>query len=350
MQKVTIRDSELCVSGMLERPRYFPRQMITPGDMTLEADYFRDRLRRHNRLLHGWGVVCGAMVCPVAGSDGTGTQPWKVKVQPGYILGPYGDEIVIASEWTIDLRTDGVTVTASDPSGELVDPWCSEVMVERKPGKVWVAIKYKEIMARPVRVQPAGCGCDEAQCEYSRWCDGYEVGFLNACPSSHQQPPPEPGKGPLIGCPPCPSDPWVVLAEVELGDNGKINTIDNCSCRRMVWSFAEFWWRCQGGAIQIKAVTVVTPAGPLNPGQQNVTLDIAGVNIDPQAKIDLESGVSIKNTEVSNHGTHISIAVDIMQNAVPGDRTLTIMNPDCATATWAKALTIVPSAAPAPTP
>src|SRR6266545_4007546 len=51
--------------GVLERPRYFPRQLITPDEPTLEAAYFRDRLRRHNIYLHGWGVVCGALVCVV---------------------------------------------------------------------------------------------------------------------------------------------------------------------------------------------------------------------------------------------------------------------------------------------
>ena len=51
-----------CANSIAELPRYYPRQLITPADLTLEQDYFRDRLRRHNRLLHGWGVVCGALV------------------------------------------------------------------------------------------------------------------------------------------------------------------------------------------------------------------------------------------------------------------------------------------------
>ena len=53
-----------CDTSIAELPRYYPRQLITPDDLTLEQNYFRDRLRRHNRLLHGWGVVCGALVCP----------------------------------------------------------------------------------------------------------------------------------------------------------------------------------------------------------------------------------------------------------------------------------------------
>ncbi len=49
-------------SGLLERVRYFPRQMITPADLTQAQDYMRAKLRRHNRMLHGWGVVCGCEV------------------------------------------------------------------------------------------------------------------------------------------------------------------------------------------------------------------------------------------------------------------------------------------------
>lgn len=236
-----------CTSGLLERPRYFARQLITPGDLTLEATYFRDRLRRHNRLLHGWGVVCGAQVCPVFSTNGSGAQqPWKVVVNRGYILGPYGDEIVIATERIVDLRTDGVTITAGDPGGEVTDPWCSQVYVERQPGTICVAVKYCESTARPVRVQPAGCGCDDTRCEYSRWCDGYEIGILPNCPSSHQQPPDREGlyTGSLSDCPSCPTDPWVVLAEVAIDEGGQV-TIVNCSCRRMIASFATFWWQCQ---------------------------------------------------------------------------------------------------------
>jgi hypothetical protein len=82
-----------CDSSIAELPRYYPRQLITPDDLTLEQNYFRDRMRRHNRLLHGWGVVCGALVCPVPNPKVTGPSdqflPWQVKVQQGYILGPY---------------------------------------------------------------------------------------------------------------------------------------------------------------------------------------------------------------------------------------------------------------------
>ncbi len=243
----------VCESGILERPRYYARQLITSGDMTLEQTYFRDKLRRHNRFLHGWGVVCGGEVClvPKQGQKDTsgGSEPWKVSVSKAYILGPYGDEILIDAERVVDLRSGGVTSTSGDPAGELLDPWCSPIQTGRLPDTVWVAVKYKDIMTRPVRAQPAGCGCDSNQCEYSRICDGYEIGVLTECPASHQNPPQVGSVGDLINrsledCLACPQDPWVVLAKVQLDTDGTIKSIDNCSCRRVVASLANVWGRC----------------------------------------------------------------------------------------------------------
>src|SRR4051794_3542244 len=85
-------------------PLYYARQLVTPTELNLETSYFLDRLRRHNRLLHGWGVICGALVCRVVGTDGT-AQPWKVKITPGHLIDPYGNEIAILAERVIDLRS-----------------------------------------------------------------------------------------------------------------------------------------------------------------------------------------------------------------------------------------------------
>jgi hypothetical protein len=302
--------------------------------LTLELEYFRNKLRLHNRLLHGWGVVCGAQVCPLPKANGHQTlEPWKVVVKPGYILGPYGDEIVIQTERITDLRTGGVTSRPGDPPGELVDPWCSAVYVAQLPEWVYVAVRYKEITMRPVRVQPVGCGCDETLCEYSRLCDGYEIGILTACPASHQNPPKldnlaDLAKGPLFACPPCPSDPWVVLAAVKLAQDGTITEIDNCSCRRMVLSFANVWWRCEGAKIEVHEVTV---QGDDEQGG-NVSITVSGANfrsvgtVTPE--VTLGSGVTVGNIIVPD-GTSLTFTAAIDRAATPGPRTMTIINPDC---------------------
>jgi PKD repeat protein len=73
-------------TGLL-RPLYFDRQQLTAADLTAGQDYLRARLRRHNRYLHGWGVVCGIEV--------SAQLPWHVQVGAGFALTPQGDEIEI---------------------------------------------------------------------------------------------------------------------------------------------------------------------------------------------------------------------------------------------------------------
>jgi hypothetical protein len=340
---------EPSASGILERPRYFPRQLITPVEMTLEQTYFRDKLRRHNRLLHGWGVVCGAQVCLVPKADKSGAEPWKIRVEPGYLLGPYGDEIVIETERTLDLRTGGVVSRSSEQAGELVDPWCSSVYVQQLPETVYVAVKYTEVMTRPVRTQPIGCGCDDAQCEYSRWCDGYEIGVLPTCPKSHMNPPKiddlaDLAKGPLSSCPQCPSDPWVVLAAVKLAKDGTITEIDNCSCRRMVISFANVWWRCESGKIGITQVKVDNQeTTEIEQGQQNVSITVSGSHFrsegDVKPTVDFGSGVTVDQINVVD-GNTLTFSVDIDPNATLGPRTITVTNPDCSMASKPDAIRI----------
>lgn len=334
-----------CESTIAELPRYYPRQLITPDDLTLEQNYFRDRMRRHNRLLHGWGVVCGALVCPVTTKDANGVvtlSPWQVQVQPGYILGPYGDEIVLDCNRTVDLRTNGVSGTTGDPCIDVPDPWCSQVTVPRTTGTLYIAIKYKQSMTRPVRVQPIGCGCDDNTCECSRWHDGYEIGILTCCPDASQKPPSRDNlfKGDVPTCPDCPPQPWVVLAAVQVESDGTISSIDNCACRRLVASLAGFWWQCTQGNTTIKppATPTQVTAGPPSP------VKVTGTNLDPKATYTFGNGVmvnEVKPTANTQAGTSMDITVTVDSNAQPGPRTLVIVNTDCSTVTQASVITVV---------
>src|SRR4051812_23820295 len=302
---------DLCASGLLERPRYFPRQIVTPGDLNLEADYFRARMRRHNRILHGWGVVCGARVCRVDCPDGQGFQRWRVRVSTGYILSPQGDELLVAKDHVVDLRDAGAISGAGndgrDESGEWIDPWCSEGPLEQESGRRFLAIRYTEVATRPVRPQPAGCGCDDSACEQSRWCDGYEIGLLDCCPPSHTRDKADPlhiNNDPVQGlrehmetngqrgdleahfmldCLRCPSDPWVVLAEIEIDSDGSILRIDNCSCRRIVPSMAMVWGQCQSRVLRCQVVEP-DPSRPFF--GESVPFVVSGENFTPTLDVD----------------------------------------------------------------
>lgn len=257
-------DSSGLPAVVLERPRYFPRQLITPDELTLEADYFRDRLRRHNRYLHGWGVVCGALVCVVParssthtpdprrpdsgdGADGRATEPWVVCVEPGFVLGPFGDEIVIDRAHEVSIRGSAVAGCGHDHADLTGDPWCREVFVDRRVNPVYVAVRYHECQVRPVRAQPGGCGCDETNCEYSRFRDGYVIGILDHCPDSHRRAAAKEPFGFVHRNPECSDgvdDPWTVLAEVTFDEDGTITRIDNCACRRIVPTTRDWLLTC----------------------------------------------------------------------------------------------------------
>jgi hypothetical protein len=214
----------VCCGEPLERVRYFPRQLLTADDMRCEQEYFREKVRRHNRYLHGWGVVCGCTVEVV-----TVAKTPTVRVCPGYAVGPQGDEIFVDRCIDVDLKTGASEQPCSvrwpcPPIGEVPT-------AGHDPATVYIAVRYAECFSRPVRVHPAGCGCDEVGCEYSRVRDSYEIKVLwklpeshvkakededNWCETIHQMPPalrPQ-HSFPVPPCPECDSDPWVVLATV----------------------------------------------------------------------------------------------------------------------------------------
>ena len=220
----------------LERVRYFPRQLLTADDMRLEQEFFREKARRHNRYLNGWGVVCGCAVAPVP--DAT---TWTVRVSPGYVVGPQGDEILIDHCVNVDLKLgappEPCTVRWPCPPAGAMPVESDGTAV------VYIAVCYAECFSRPARVQPAGCGCDEALCEYSRVRDSFEIKLLWQLPESHATAIEDDKRwcdsvrnlaknlatGHPFPVPPCPeymTEPWVVLATITFPTNQKPGTLN----------------------------------------------------------------------------------------------------------------------------
>ena len=212
----------------LERVRYFPRQLLTADDLTAEQDYYREKMRRHNRYLHGWGVVCGCEVERMSGGDGL-----QVQVAPGFAISPAGDEIHICEPVNVDLQLGAqdqpCTVKAPCPALGEMPPAPADSRT------LYIAVRYAECYSRPVRVHPAGCGCDEIACEYSRVRETFEMKILWQLPDSHRRAAQEDARWcnrlraasdalrkqasfPAPACPECSDDPWVVLASLAMPD------------------------------------------------------------------------------------------------------------------------------------
>jgi hypothetical protein len=308
MRTLTI-ESQPCTCGSterdgLERVRFFPRQLLTAEDMITEQDYFRAKLRRHNRYLHGWGVVCGLTVSPAPVTS----TPWRIQIDPGYALAPYGDEIYVAQPVFLDL--------ARCAAGDQTDP-CDPTSYHRAGAGVgqplFVAIRYSECFARPVRAMPPGCGCDDTSCEYSRIRDSFELGCIPEGPSK----PPVvlicdllQSKAP-VPCPPEPTDPWVVLAQVNPPGSPRTplndQSIDN-SVRRQLFStglLQDQLIRCccrQSTPTPVRVVSC-TPSGTV--GQKVAIITVTfNKSIQPDSiKMKGNFFVRIKDTQVPLDGT-----------------------------------------------
>jgi hypothetical protein len=255
----------------LERTRFFARQIVTPDDLTQDQIYFREKSKRHNRMLHGWGVVCGACVR-------RGAKPCEVIIEPGYILGPFGDEIVIDRDTVVDVCKLG-TGEMDGCCGDDLDPWCSDVKADCSAGTYYLAVKYSECMARPVRGGGGcGCGCDDHDCEYSRIRDGFSVKLLRNLPQGYttpMKPPPFSSVDPCASkqtaraCPPCPTDPWVIVADVSVDAQCQVRAVNCFTHRRYVMSFAGFFYAC---------APATAPGAGAGPGRFDVSVVPAVTN------------------------------------------------------------------------
>ena len=85
-------------SGGLKRVRYFSGQVLSAADFRDEQQYWLERQRRHNRLLHGWGIVTGLAVT-VNGNT--------VTVAPGLALDPVGREVDVSVPLDVAVTAGG---------------------------------------------------------------------------------------------------------------------------------------------------------------------------------------------------------------------------------------------------
>jgi hypothetical protein len=165
-----------------------------------------------------------------------------VRITPGYVLTPQGDEVLIAQEALFDLATCAVSSDDACAFARPCPPAAARALASKS---VWVAVRASECETRSVRVAASGCGCDDdASCEYSRSLDAYELGCLTSLPAGH--PPAQTGcqrlesRRGVFPCPEAIDDPWVVLATVTLPQSsaGQIASIDLDRDRPVLYSTA----------------------------------------------------------------------------------------------------------------
>ena len=83
-------------SQSLKRPLFSSGRLLKTEDLALEQQYVIEKFKRHNRTLHGFGIVSGLKVT---------LGPGKVVIDSGLALDCQGNEVVIATRQTLPWQT-----------------------------------------------------------------------------------------------------------------------------------------------------------------------------------------------------------------------------------------------------
>jgi hypothetical protein len=178
--KTDIGKDKHCNYHNFKRARYFHGMLLTDRDFREEQIYHNEKRKLHNRLLHGWGVVCGL------GIKADSPPSSKIIITPGMALDCCGNEILVCEDFEVDLKKP--PGFCPDTSGKGSDP-CGEKPDENGDQcKYYVAIKYTEIRSDPEAVYAPGNGCEDKTCDYTRTREGFCVKLFKSTPCRDRLP------------------------------------------------------------------------------------------------------------------------------------------------------------------
>ncbi|HMK56393.1 MAG TPA: hypothetical protein VK448_07140 [Dissulfurispiraceae bacterium] len=228
----------VCQIPCFERNNFFYGKLMTVRDFSAEQCYFNEKRWLINRMVHGWGVVCGLDVVAVKDN------PTKVTVTTGLAIDCCGREVLVCEEQGVELvpgPSDCHTKKGED-NGEK---------------KLYICIDYRECKTEPVQLPPVSCDKKEKG-EFNRIRDSFiisvrrpdEVCIPDDCPK--YCPLSENKSSPLreylcgklkAGCPECLEKCCVILAEVTItpatdATQPPTVVIDACSKRQLVYGNA----------------------------------------------------------------------------------------------------------------
>jgi hypothetical protein len=164
--------SESCECGVcsvpdFERNNYFHGKMLSARDLRKEQEYFNEKRRLINRMILGWGIVCGLEVC---------LEDACLIVKPGLALDCCGRELLVCGRE--GLHANKIAEALGVEAGGHYEPirWA-------------LCLEYHESKSEPVKV-PSSCNQTEHGKEYNRIRDEYRLSirrFEEACPVDHSE-------------------------------------------------------------------------------------------------------------------------------------------------------------------
>jgi hypothetical protein len=153
----------VCATSQFERNNYFYGKQFTVRDLLQEQSYFNDKRYLVNRMVLGWGVVCGLEVS-------WNKDKRKLEIGPGLALDCCGHEILVCDTKYLSFDDD--------------DDDCCFEQDSKREGKFVLCLEYDECRAEPVDLPAAGCD-ETGKTEFNRIRDSYKLRLKSwdeACP------------------------------------------------------------------------------------------------------------------------------------------------------------------------
>lgn len=236
MEKENEKRCGVCKIPYFERNNYFYGKLMTVRDFFAEQCYFNEKRWLINRMVHGWGVVCGLDVTLKEGETD------KVIVSPGLAIDCCGREILVCEEQEVQLEEEESECHKEKSKGE------------EGERKLVICLEFYECKTEALHLPPIACDQKE-KCEFNRIRDSFKIRVIPEsevdieAPYGKYCPLLEDKRKPLHGylceklkegCPECPERPCLVLAEIAIipsSDSSSPPTIeiDQCSKRRLVY-------------------------------------------------------------------------------------------------------------------
>lgn len=215
-----------------ERNNFYPGKLITVRDLVQDQCYFNEKRWLMNRMIHGWGVVCGLDVYE---KDG------KIFVKPGLAIDCCGREILVCEEKEVLLKPK-----ESECHKE-------QEKQEQDENKFVICLEFHECKTEPVNLPSITCDMKE-KCEFNRIRDSFKIYVIpesevdikepcgNVCPLENKDKTVHNYLCEKLkkGCCECPEWPCLVLARITItpSEDPEYPTIkiDSCSRRKLVYS------------------------------------------------------------------------------------------------------------------
>ena len=158
-----------CDSGL--RNQYFDGKRLTADSFRVEQSYLLDRRRLLNRSIHGWGVVYGYAMKPVAAQNcHTGDESGWLEIGPGLALDECGRELLLARATVLSvdevILLDEKGARMKRPPDGSYEPYRKEQHGEEHPRACWLlSAHYAERFVGPTTIKDS-CSCESKEWEH----------------------------------------------------------------------------------------------------------------------------------------------------------------------------------------